>query len=230
MNASHSQEKYNPQSGNILIIILLAVALIGTLTMVIRGGHQSANIDNETLIIRMTELKRYATEMEQGIAYIMQNGHSESDIRFAHPNANADYGDLSADSDKSDQLFAQDGGGVRYRGPPVDVNDGSAWEFYGHTAMPNAGSDAAELIAVLPNVTQSFCEKINTQIGYTGQPQDTATCVKGANSERFDDGTQFSSSPNTTDESSFSITPAMHACVQCTSDNNYHYVYVLMAR
>ncbi len=220
------------QSGNVLIIILLAIALIGALTVALQGSsQQSSHIDNETLILRISETQRYASELERGVTFIMQNGFSENDIRFAHPDAHSDYGDLGADTDKSDQLFDRIGGAARYRPPPKDVNDGSAWEFYGNTALPEVGSSRAELIAVLPNVTQAFCEKANSLIGYDAtQPTDPATCINSGASERFDGGTQFASSPNTVTEATFSLKPSMSGCVQCSSDSSYHFFHVLMAR
>lgn len=220
------------ENGNVLLIILLAVMLIGALTAAMQStSQQSAHIDKETLILRISEVQRYASELERGVAFIMQNGHSESDIRFAHPNAHSDYGDISADSDKSDQIFDRIGGAANYRTPPKNINDGSAWEFYGHTALPYVGSDAAELIVVLPNVTQDFCKKINATIGYdTNQPTDSSVCIHGGASQRFDNGTQFAPSPNTVTEATFSIKPSMQGCVQCSNDNNYHFFHVLMAR
>ncbi len=224
--------KDSNQSGNVLVIILLAVVLIGALTAALQGtSQQSSHIDNETLILRISEVQRYASELERGVAFIIQNGFSESDIRFAHPDAHSDYGDLGADSDKSDQLFAREGGAAKYRSPPIDVNDGSAWEFYGNTALPEVGSDRAELIAVLPNVTQAFCEKVNSIIGYDStQPTDSAICINSGAAQRFDDGTQFSASPNTVTSATFSLKPSMSGCLQCSSDNSYHFFHVLMAR
>lgn len=220
------------ESGNILFVILLAVVLIGLLTAAIQSTNQGGNIDKESLLLRATEVQRYASEMERGVVFILNNGVSENDIRFAYPDANSDYGDLSADTDPSNQLFHRDGGGVTYRAPPDDINDGSKWEFYGQTALPEVGSDEAELIAVLPNVTQAFCEQINKSIGYDAgtQPEDTATCLNGGASARFDDGTQFASSPNTVDETTFSLKPAKQGCVKCTADGTYHYFDVLLAR
>ncbi len=222
----------NNESGNVLIVILLAIALIGALTIAIQGSsRQNASIDKETMVIRISETLRYSSELERAVAFIMQNGVSESNIRFAHPDAHSDYGDLSADSDKKDQLFAREGGGARYRSAPANINDGSAWEFYGNTALPEVGSSKSELIAVLPNVTQEFCEQINKTLGYNStQPTDSATCINSGPNERFNDTTQFSSSPNTVSETTFSLKPSLSGCVQCTSDNNYHFFHVLMAR
>ncbi|PCJ99357.1 MAG: hypothetical protein COA45_04780 [Zetaproteobacteria bacterium] len=229
----HSTNHKNQyQSGNVLFIILLAVALIGALTVAIQGtSQQSGHIDKETLILRVSEIQRYAAELERGVNFIMQNGYSENDIRFSHPNAHSDYGDLGADSDKSDQMFDRIGGAAYYRTPPKGINDGSAWEFYGHTALPHVGSDRAELIVVLPNITQAFCERINNIIGYDAtQPTDSSTCIHGGAAQRFDNTTQFPSSPNTVTDTTFSIKPSVQGCVQCSSDNSYHFFYVLMSR
>ena len=37
--------------------------------------------------------------------------------------------------------------------------------FFGTSAIPQVGSDKADLIAVLPNVTLEFCNTINLQLG-----------------------------------------------------------------
>lgn len=220
------------QNGNALFIILLAIGLIGALSFAIQGSGQNknANIDRETLIIRVSEVFRYSSELERGVNFVLQNGYSESDIRFAHPNSHTDYGDLASDSDKTDQVFDREGGGARFRSAPDGINDGSNWEFYGHTALAHVGSDRSELVAVLPNITQAFCDEINKSVGYAAQPEDTGTCINGGATARFDTGTQFFSSPNTTDETTFSVKPSLRGCIECTSDNSLHYFHVLLAR
>jgi len=219
------------QSGNVLFIVLMAIVLIGALSAALRGTTQSnANIDSETLIIRAAEIKSHANEIERAILFIMQSGKSEADIRFSHPDAPTDYGDLDNDTDQTDQVFSSTGGAATYRTPPDGINDASPWEFYGHTALPNTGSDAAELVAVLPNVTQSFCDLINRNAGFTAQPRDTGTCVNGGASMRFDDGMQFDTTPNTVATGTFSVTPVSQACIECINNGSLHYVYVLMTR
>lgn len=219
------------EGGNVLIFILLAIVLIGALTAAIQStSNHTANIDKETVILRLTEAQRTASEISRAVTYIMQNGKSESDIRFSSPDADVEYGDLDADTDKTDQVFHRDGGAAIYPAPPSDINDGSQWEFYGNTSLPAVGTDAPELIAVLPNVTQAFCTAINSSLGYSSvQPEDSGTCLNTGSPARFGDSNQFDSSPNTVSEATFSITPATQGCVQC-ADNSYHYFYVLMAR
>lgn len=227
----HQQQNEN-ERGNILFMVLLAVVLIGLLTAAIKGvsNNEGSNIDNETLAIRASEVQRQAGGFEYGARIMLHNGISESALRFADPKANSAYGDLSADSDPSDQLFSPDGGAATYENPPSGVNDGSQWEFYGHTAMPGVGSQRADLIAVLPNVTDEFCSYINKIDGYTTttQPTDSGTCLEDS-SKRFNDSTQYDASPNTPDSATFTIPSATEGCVEC-GDSTKHFFHVLVAR
>ena len=248
------------ERGNVLFMILIAVALIGLLTAAISqtGRPDGANIDKETLILRASEVQRYASELERAVTFIMQNGVSESDIRFAHYNAHSDYGDLGADTDKTDQVFDREGGGANYRDPPEGVNDGSAWAFYGGTHIPGMGrSDRAELVAVLPHVTQDFCDKMNALNGQNGTmdddggsaatASDAGSCVNLGALGRFDDSTQFYTTINSMVETSGSFEhdantsaarPAPQGCVTCAIDTNSangtaderHFYHVIMTR
>jgi len=238
---------HNPQSGNILFMILIAIVLIGALTVAIQSGNdsESANIDDESMAIRASEIQRYASELERAIGYVVNNGKSEVDIRFAHSGAHADYGDLSADGDTTDQVFARDGGGANYRLPPSNIlaSAGQKWEFYAGTHLPQVGSARPDLVALLPNVTQGFCDKINALNDQTTQPMDTGAgtasgndagdCIHGGSNARFGNGNEYydppTKTPNSTDEDSFSRKPAYQACIQCADGSN-HFYHVLMAR
>ena len=239
------------ERGNMLFMILIAVVLIGVLTAVIMNTSQNegATIDNETLAIRASEAQRYASEVERAVLFIIHNGKSESDLRFAHPDAPSDYGDLAADTDKTREVFDPSGGGAAYGKPPEGVNDGSPWEFYGGTSFPSVGSDRADLVAVLPNVNKAFCDKINQLDGQPTNPtpEDSGAgqasggspggCVNMGAGGRFGAAHQFYETPNTMDASTFTQDPststprpALEACVHCAGDNQYHFYHVLMAR
>lgn len=237
------------ERGNVLIIVFMAIVLIAALTAAIQGSNRSetSGIDSENLIIRITEVQRYASELERAVLFIMQNGLSEEDIRFSHPENHADYGDLGADGDPTDQVFHRTGGGANYREAPDSINDGSPWEFYGSTHLPGVGSNRADLVAVLPNVTQGFCDKINEVNGQNGTPSDTGggaatagnagDCVHAGVAARFDAGQQFYATANTVDEATFEQDPtvaqvrtAPQACVVCALDGENHFYHVLLAR
>lgn len=226
------------QSGNILIYILGAIFLLGLLVVLVKGSFQEGTgTDSEKVVLKAQQIQSYASELERGVNYVLRNGVSESDIRFAAPNAPSNYGTYS---DNPNMVFAPSGGGVEYKDPPAGVNDGTKWGFFGTTHIANMGSDAvpvrkAELIAVLPNVTQAFCSQINRNVkqaidlsqsadvssnGYIYQPTEPFL------------GTFRSGNPaNNLLDASFTFLPPTEACVRAASSPvSYHYYKVLLAR
>lgn len=233
MSAASRSPARSSESGNVFFFILLAVMLVGLVTAALRSGDEGSNIDRETLVITASQVRQYASELERGVAFIMRDGASESEIRFAH-DSGGDYGNVADTPTR--QVFAESGGGVEYRDPPAGISSAAQWEFYGHTHLPDVGTPAPELIAVLPHVTKEFCEKINEMDSYdpATQPTDnTGDCLNAVDDNpalRFTSSNQFSTggSIDTTDEASFTVKPSMQGCVQCGSD--YHFFHVLMAR
>lgn len=240
------------EKGNMLFMILIAVVLIGLVTAAIQSSSrpEGSNIDKETLAIRASEVQRYASQLETGIKFIVQqNAVSESDIRFSHPDAHTDYGDLSADGDPTDQMFHRLGGAAVYQAPPDGINDGSAWEFYAGTDLPQVGSSRADLVALLPNVTQDFCNKINEINAQSSQQpvdsgnasavgNDPGSCIHIGSLGRVNDTRQFYDSPatpNTFNEATMTSMPSLQGCVQCemngaSTEDEYHFYHVLLAR
>src|SRR5690606_37213701 len=122
-------------------------------------------IDAETVMLRASDVQRYAGEVSQAVNMIVRNGLSESDIRFSHPNADSAYG-TTFTAPLERQVFHRSGGGAEYRAPPAGINDGTPWQFYGNTHIKGYGTEdsnarKAELLMVLPNVTEAFCTRIN---------------------------------------------------------------------
>ena len=230
-------EEAQSQSGNVIFFVLLGILLLGLLTAALRNsGIESTSIDGETMTISVTRMKDQANALERGVAFIIQNGASEGDIRFSHPDADPAYGDIN--NSPAFQVFSRAGGGVEYQSPPPGINDGTSWHFYGHTDAPDVGSNAADLIAVLPNLTTQACQVINRQLNQTGTMTDdggnalSAGCVYGAASMRFSSsGTYSEPAENTMKEdiASFTSKPATSGCVTC-ADNSRHYFRVLLAR
>jgi hypothetical protein len=228
----------NRQSGNIIFFILLAIFLIGIVTAALRsGGIEGAAVDREDLTIKVSQVRQNASELEHAVNLVMQNGISENDISFADPDAPSDYGTFN--SNPRAEIFNTGGGGARYRPAPSGVNDGSGWEFYGTTALPDVGSDKADLVAVLPNVTKDFCVQVNKANGQyrsmppaaAEEPVDDGSCVNAGSGLRFGSATHFlTGGINTMDESTFTAKPAGEACVQCGGGSSYNFYHVLMAR
>lgn len=165
------------QNGNALFLILIAVALFAALSYAVtQSTSTQKGIDGEKLSLYANDVLEFAQAVKTGTNFIYtNNGIGEGDIRFAHPDLSALYGNPSS-LDPNQMVFHQSGGGVQYKKAPAAVNDGSDWLFTGKSCVANIGtggnscnSNSAEidLIAILPNVTQEFCIAINKRLGVT---------------------------------------------------------------
>lgn len=230
------------QSGNIMIYILGAIVLMGLLIILVKGSTTpGAGIDNETTIIRASEVQQYAGELERAIGYILQNNHSEADIRFAATGAPAAYGNIATDTPLTRQVFAKEGGAANYRAPPAGVQTTTTpWQFYGNTHIKGMGSDTVgsrkgELIAVLPNVTQAFCERINELNGQnltlTANHDPSANgCIYTGGGNEFTGTFVTGGTANTIDHTLFTQIPPKEACIKCESTGALHFYHVLLGR
>jgi len=214
------------QSGNILLYILIAIVLIGLITVALRSnGGMTENVDKESDASKATQLIRYAGELSQAVQIILSNGASEADVRFAIPGSvTAGYGDIA--TTPANQVFSSQGGKAVYRLPPAGVNDGTAWAFSAGRSMPQVGSDKADLTAILTNVTDSSCQAIDSQLGFSSVP--TAAC--GTVTSGFLGASDYSSSPIILSTAGFSLLPAPQACIKCTSPSRNLYIVTLIAR
>lgn len=235
------KNRYNPQSGNVLVYILGAIFLLGILVIAVKGSSTpGAGIDPEQLTIRVAEVQAYGKELEDAVTYIMVNGHSESDIRFAHPNADSAYGDIT--DTPSRQIFSRDGGGAQYRDPPAGIQTTvTPWHFTGRNTVNGVGTNevvgtgnlqSADLAAILNNVSKDFCVLINEKNDIENTagdpPQDSNDIIlnlpfTGSYAETTTIG----------DQGTGKTFGKLEGCVE--GDNNppagtYHYYRVLLSR
>lgn len=164
------------QSGNILVYILGAIVLLGLLIVITKGNYQpGTGIDEEASVIKVTQVRRYSSELERGIAYAMQNGATETELRFAHDKAAAGYGTYGTNPEA--EIFHPRGGGVEWRDPPAGIQTAvTPWVFTAANTVKQVGSQCADaactdLVAILPNVTRTACIQFNKSIG-TPNPND----------------------------------------------------------
>jgi hypothetical protein len=167
----------NYSRGNILFIILIAIALFGALSFAVSQSKTGTakNMSGEKLTIKVDQLLEYAQNVRSAVNFIYtHNNISESDIRFAHPELDAAYGDYTA-LNSEQMVFDPSGGGIDYKPAPAGINDGSDWFFTGRTCVSQVGTDGgaggachgvpnSELIMFLPNVTYEACVEIDRKL------------------------------------------------------------------
>lgn len=160
-------------SGNMLVYIIGAIFLMGLLIVLLKGSFQEGTgIDPEKNAMRAGELTRYGSELERAARYIVGNGYSESDIRFAHPTGLAAYSSYGLiATTPMQQIFSPQGGGAVWRAAPSGSQSAAAnWVFTGANAVDGVGSTCAaatcsDLMVVLPNVTRDICIQVNRAKG-----------------------------------------------------------------
>lgn len=172
------------ETGNALFFILIAVVLLGLLTMVLsRGGSNTEQTGSfEQNRVQIGQLLRYTKSIEAAIQQMKLRDVSENDISFANTTTATDYTNANCD-DATDRsfpnclLFDVEGAGLTYRNFPR-VNDGSDWIFTGAnnvgTAAGPVGSTVDtrgnDIIMLLPNVNSDLCIQINRdlEVGIAG--------------------------------------------------------------
>lgn len=182
------------QSGNVFLIILIGVVLFAALAMTISRSMRSestAALSGREAALAAADILSYAQKLERSVSRLRRKGVSENEISFNN-NFVSGYAHGQPDSHK---IFSPAGGLVTWQSPAPGVNDASPWHFTGSTCIPDIGTGSAgcgsdgtsneELIAVLPNVNQTQCEKINDQLDISGIPPDSGG---GYSSAKFTGG------------------------------------------
>ncbi len=173
------------ERGNALWFILIAIVLIGLLTAVL--SRSGSNVDQTGSIeqqrIKISQMMRYVKGVETAVQTMKMNGISESDLSF-YQNLNSDTND-STSPDAGEfynsnctsnycLVFHVEGGGISPQAPPSGIStSGADWKYVARNNVQNIGTSAADLILVLEDVNDSYCNQINRVLGVTQGADDT---------------------------------------------------------
>ncbi len=168
------------QNGNALWFILVAIVLLGALTILLTRSGTSVNQsgDVEQLRIKAGQIMRWARGIETAIDQMKMRGVSESSLSFENSTTATNYAHVACTINDC-KVFAAGGGAQNYLNPPTGTNDGSSdWIFTGGnnvgTSAYPIGTTAArsgnDLVILLPNANAAMCNQINRdlQIGTGG--------------------------------------------------------------
>ncbi|MGH1397942.1 MAG: hypothetical protein ACRBCT_01880 [Alphaproteobacteria bacterium] len=173
------------ESGNVLFLILIAVALFAALSYAVTSSTRSGGGDanDETNLVNTAAITQYPTGIRTSLIRMqVSKGIDPTDMEFNPP---SDFGNCSTSG--TDCVFHPSGGNATYAPAIADVMANGAqgtWTFNGDFEIVNVGltsSGAAtgnEIIAFLPGIKQAVCSRINTELGISGIP-DTGTDVSG---------------------------------------------------
>ncbi len=166
--------KPDNESGNALWFILIAVVLLGALTLLLSrsGSSVTQSGDVEQARILAGQAMRYAKGLESAIQQMKMRGISESDLSFENDDTATDYTNAACTVDDC-RVFVSGGGGQSYIKPPTGANDGSDWIFTGAnnvgTAAYPVGTTAFgmgnDIVMLLPAANRDMCIQINKDFG-----------------------------------------------------------------
>lgn len=243
--------KYNPQSGNALWFILIAIILLGGLTALLSrsSGTSEDSGDYERSQIQISDVARYAKSIEMAVQNLRNQGCSENDINFNTPEL-PNHDNTGAPADESCDVFSVKGGGMTYKKIPPTLLDTSKssdpmyghWIFNGanqlvHTGTngPLAGSANQELLMIAPFVTKEFCMKANSFLGInnvsTDPPKEDNTQAARfviPFTGTYGGGIDIDGNGNALGLNTFRYKRS--GCTTASDENSYYFFHTLIAR
>ena len=190
------------ESGNVLFLILIAVALFAALSYAVTSSSRSGGGDanEETNLISSSTITQYPAAVRTSIIRMqVTNGVSTSELEFNAPSDFANCGTYGGTLG-ANCVFHPDGGQATFVPGSADVMAGGAqvdWVFNSDNQINLVGRSvgttntataaSADVVAFLVDIRQGVCQRINDELGITGIPVET-TAVSVANTMVNTDG------------------------------------------
>ena len=184
------------ERGNVLFLILIAVALFAALSYAVTQSTRSGGGDasKEKSLVSSAALTQYPASIKTAIVRMMVSGGVDvTNLNFAKPvNFAADLKDPEAnpaptgvtpENTTKNAVFYSNGGGATYSDAGSDVSAaGTALPWYfnaenevvniGTTASSGVATGSVDVIAFLPGISKAVCQKIHEQLGLLYQDAD----------------------------------------------------------
>lgn len=158
-----------------LIILTGGLTLSYLVTQSTRSGSGSSN--NETSLINSAQLTQYPAGIRTAVVRMIMGGAGIGQLEFNVPSEGRGATSGAVD------VFSDSGGGTHYAFAPADVMENGQpglWRFNAENEVWLVGSssrdgiahpESVELIAFLSGVSQTACQKINSELGLSdGSP------------------------------------------------------------
>lgn len=189
-------QKFVSEDGNVLFLILIAVALFAALSYAVTQSSRSSGsgAQDSTSLIQSSQITQYPSSVKTSVLRMqVSNGIRAEELAFNPP---SDFSSLS--SNPTYAVFHPDGGGATYKHKvTVGQNEVGPWRYL-YTEIENIGDGDGtinngpgdEIIAILPNIPKAICEKLNDNFNL--KKPDNADITLGS-----DYSSAVSSSPKT---------------------------------
>lgn len=175
----HTSHQRHTERGNVLFLILIAVALFAALSYAVTQSTRSGGGDagRETSLVNSAAITQYPASIKTSIVrMIVSNGVTVDNLTFDDPSLFT--ANLTTPALQAANVFHPSGGGANYSQAPNAVmanNLPGTWVFNAQNRVWNIGTDTTstagvDIVAILPSVTQAICERIHSQLGLGAVP------------------------------------------------------------
>lgn len=177
---SNIQQTRQSEKGNVLFLILIAVALFAALSYVVTQSTRSGggSTEREKNILSSAQMTQYPTALRTSIIRMVLAGVAIENVKFDAPASSGPFTTISS----SQLVFHPQGGGATYQQAPAELsatgNNQLSWTYNAQIQVPGIGIDGTggnDVIAFLPNVSDGVCRQVNEELGIN-----TANDVCGA--------------------------------------------------
>lgn len=231
------------ERGNVLFLILIAVALFAALSYAVTSSSRSGGGDanNESALVRSAQITQYPSSVRTSMIRMMVSG-SIDPVRmiFAGP---ADFGTACTGLNEVNCVFHPNGGGATLTTVPAELmvgNTAGIWYFSANYEIANIGTSNAaatsagnDIIAFLPGITEGLCDRINQELGITGDTVSAADWNVTLAAQQMDDAAYWATVTTETDIIGDADTPGLAGqAFGCLTDSAGEHIYyhVLLER
>lgn len=161
------------QSGNVLFLILIAVALFAALSYAVTQSTRSGggSTDRETSILSGASMSQYPAGLRTSVVRMILGGIDILNVEFDPPSA-------VAGGDEAVSVFHPLGGGAVFQQAPSNLmanGQPGTWFFNANWDIPDIGISGAggnDLIAFLPGVSLGVCRAVNDEVNFVDDISD----------------------------------------------------------
>ncbi len=165
--------KTRQQKGNVLFLILIAVALFAALSYAVTQSSRSGgDASKETNVINTASLTQYPNSVRTSVLRLIIAGIAPEDIYFNKPNEFSGAGFTHFVGKESRGAFHPSGGAAAYQQVPANLTAAAValdWKFTLDFEVPLLGLSGAaftgnDMIAFADGVSQSVCDRVNKEL------------------------------------------------------------------
>ncbi len=161
------------QQGNVLFLILIAVALFAALSYAVTQSSRTGGGDatREKARLDAAEILNHATAVQTGVGRLLIRGCQDVRLNFDNAYDGHLHDNPTAPADKSCDVFEPAGAGVSGKAPSREWSSDHKFYYTSSSSVTDMGTTCtattcADLVMELRGVSPALCEQLNALNNY----------------------------------------------------------------